>query len=61
MNLYQISTPENAPKAFVAGLCVDAKGVVWKAAPIIRWLEEKPMGFVAGYCKKKGWKLDSVQ
>lgn len=50
--MYQILSPK-----FAAGLCVDAKGDVWKAAPIIRWMEEKPLHFVQNYCKSKGWKL----
>lgn len=53
--LFQIQAPY-----FTAGFCVDAKNIVWKAAPIIRWLEDKPYSFVVDYCKKKGWRLLSV-
>ncbi len=53
--LFQIKSP-----TFVAGFCVDAKNLVWKAAPILKWLEEKPLYFVDSYCKKKGWELVSL-
>ena len=53
--LFQIKSP-----TFVAGFCVDVKGLVWKAAPVLRWLEEKPLYFVDSYCKKKGWELISL-
>ncbi len=52
MNLYQVSTPN-----WVAGFCVDAKGYVWEAAPIIKWMREKPLTFIVSYCKNKNWKL----
>lgn len=55
MNLFQIFAPR-----FTAGFCVDAKGTVWQAAPIIKWMRDKPLGFVASYCKSKGWTLVSV-
>lgn len=55
MNLFQIQSPR-----FVAGFCVDAKNIVWEAAPIIKWMKDKPLGFVASYCKTKGWSLIHV-
>lgn len=55
MNLFQITTPR-----FVAGFCTDAKGIVWTAAPIIKWMKDKPLGFIANYCKTKGWTLARV-
>ena len=55
MNLYQVQT-----ERFVAGFCVDAKGDVWEAAPIIKWMKEKPLTFIISYCKNKGWKLNAV-
>ena len=45
---------------FTAGFCVDKKNLVWRAAPILAWLEEKPLYFVDSYCKKRGWKLISL-
>lgn len=54
-NLYQIVSPR-----FTAGFCVDAKDVCWEAAPIIRWLKDKPLSFITSYCKNKGWKLAEV-
>lgn len=55
MNLYQITSPY-----FCAGLCVDAKGTVWEAAPIIKWMREKPITFVIDYCKNKKWDIKNV-
>lgn len=52
IRLFQIKSPN-----FTAGFCVDAKNLVWRTAPIIKWLEEKPLYFVDSYCKKKGWEL----
>jgi len=53
--LFQIEAP-----TFTAGFCVDKKNTVWKAAPILKWMEEKPLYFIDSYCKKKGWKLNSL-
>lgn len=41
IDLYQIQA-----KHFTAGFCIDATGLVWKTAPIIRWMEEKPLSFI---------------
>lgn len=53
--LFQVQAPH-----FTAGFCVDSKNIVWKAATILKWMEEKPLYFVDSYCKKKGWKLISL-
>jgi hypothetical protein len=53
--LYRIEAPH-----FVAGFCVDAKGLVWEAAPVLTWMREKPITFITDYCKHKGWKLQNV-
>ena len=58
MILFQIQA--NTPRAFTAGFCVDAQDTVWKAAPIIKWMEEKPLSFVKTYCVRKHWKLTRV-
>lgn len=55
MNLFQVQSPH-----FTAGFCVDAKNVVWEAAPILRWMKNKHLKFVEVYCKNKGWSLVSV-
>ena len=39
---------------------MDKKNIVWRTAPIIKWMEEKPLYFVDSYCKKKGWELISL-
>ena len=59
MNLYQIETPKDVPRPFSAGLVIDAKGDVWEAAPIIRWMKGKPLSFIISYCKNKNWKLNA--
>ena len=53
--LFQVKAPN-----FTAGFCVDKKNIVWRTAPIIKWMEEKPLYFVDSYCKKKGWELISL-
>lgn len=58
MLLYQVQADGNRP--FTAGLCVDARGDVWRAAPIIRWMEEKPLEFIKQYCVRRGWKVIRV-
>lgn len=55
-DLYQIT----APNKFTAGFCVDAKGLVWETAPIIKWMKDKPIHFITDYCKHKGWKLEKL-
>jgi hypothetical protein len=50
--LYQIKTPK-----FTAGFCIDANEMVWEAAPIIKWMKNKPLSFITSYCKNKGWEL----
>jgi hypothetical protein len=52
IRLFQIKAPH-----FVAGFCVDAKNTIWKAAPIIRWLEDRNLYVAESYCRKRGWKL----
>lgn len=56
MNLFQVQA-----KHFVAGFCADAKNTVWEAAPIIRWMKDKPLSYIQYYCEKKGWTLIRVE
>lgn len=58
MQLYQVQADGSRP--FTAGFCVDAKGDVWEAAPIIRWMKDKPLTFIRQYCQNKQWKLLKV-
>jgi hypothetical protein len=53
--LFQVETP-----TFVAGFCVDAKNVIWRTAPILKWMEDKPLYVAESYCRKRGWKLKEV-
>lgn len=61
MNLYRVSGNHKKLGQFTAGFCVDAKNTVWKAAPILRWMQEKPFSFVASYCKNQGWQLEACE
>jgi len=56
MNLYQVTTPSGT-----YGFCSDAKNLVWQAAPVIKWMREKPLSYIFGYCEKKGWKVTRVE
>ena len=58
MTLYQVQADGNRP--FTAGFCLDAKGDVWEAAPIIGWMKDKPIDFIKQYCMRKNWKLLKV-
>lgn len=58
MLLFQVQAEGDRP--FTAGFCVDAKNFVWKAAPIIRWMEDKPLEFIKQYCARKKWRLTKV-
>lgn len=58
MILFQVQADGDKP--FTAGFCVDAKELVWKAAPKIRWMEEKPLEFIKQYCARKKWRLVKV-
>ena len=58
MLLFQVHAEGDRP--FTAGFCVDAKNTVWRAAPIIKWMEEKPLDFIKQYCARKRWKLIKV-
>lgn len=55
MNLYQVTAPH-----FTAGFCLDAKELVWEAAPAIKWMKDKPLTFIQSYCQHKKWKLEYV-
>jgi hypothetical protein len=61
IHVFQIQADANVRKPFTAGFCVDAKETVWKAAPIIRWMEDKPLSFIREYCKRREWKLIKTQ
>lgn len=56
--LYQVQA--DGPRPFTAGFCIDAKGDVWAAAPIIKWMIDKPITFIIQYCQRKKWKLIRV-
>jgi hypothetical protein len=57
MNLFQVKGKHKYLGDFSCGFCVDAKDTVWEAAPIIKWMKEKPLSFIISYCKEKGWDL----
>lgn len=52
--LYQITAPH-----FCAGIIVE-NNVIIKAAPILRWMTDKDIGFIKEYCKKKKWTVYKV-
>jgi len=60
MNLFQVTGKHKHLGDFCAGFCLDAKGDVWEAAPIIKWMKDKPIHFITAYCKDKGWQLEHV-
>lgn len=53
--LYQITAPH-----FCAGLEVAPGGVVYNAAPILRWTIGKQYSYVSRYCQQRGWKTERV-
>lgn len=54
--LYQITTPH-----FVAGFCYDTNDqVVFKSAPIIKYLNRWRIEQIAEYCQQKNWLLNLV-
>jgi hypothetical protein len=54
MNLWQVTAPH-----FCAGLDESA-GLVSDAAPILRWTIGKNIDWLAGYCRRKGWRMASI-
>lgn len=60
MNLFQVQGKHRFHGEFTASFCTDAKETVWEAAPIIKWMKEKPLSFIQAYCKDKGWTIQNV-
>jgi len=55
IRLFQVEAPH-----FTAGFCVDVTNLVWRTAPILKWMEDKPLYVAESYCRKKGWKLIEI-
>ena len=41
---------------FVAGVIEAHDGVIVRAAPILRWTCDRPIGWFRRYCQRKGWR-----
>jgi len=59
IKLFQVDG-EDVKGKFTAGFCVDVKNTIWKAAPKLKWLEEKPLYVAESYCRKRGWNLYEI-
>lgn len=56
MTLYRIAAPH-----FVAGVVVDAKGMVICTAPILNWASGWSMQSLMRYARKKRWSVEFLR
>lgn len=54
--LYRITTPY-----YTAGIDTDKDGVVYAAAPIVKWMIGKPIDQMVIYCNDKNFTIEQVE